>query len=97
MSNPKYRIKWTIHGRQRALERDIDEKLVKLVLDKSIETVYDERRQNYKSYALVPYPSTGQDTYLMVVHNSKFNTEVSIISAMWQTRGGLTRNGFNNI
>ena len=97
MSNSKYRIKWTSHGHQRALERDIDEKLVKIVLDNSIETVYDEKRQNYKSYALVPYPSTGQDTYLMVVHSSKFNTEVSIISVMWQTTGGLKRNGFNNI
>jgi hypothetical protein len=28
---------------------------------------------------------------------SKFNTEVSIISVMWQTKGGLIRNGFDNI
>lgn len=57
---------------------------------------YDNRRQNYKSYGLVPHPSTGQDTFLMVVH-TKFNTEVLVISVMWQTQGGLRRNGFGNI
>ena len=96
MSEPKRKIKWTHHGRQRALERDIDERLVELVLNNPLDTVYDQKRGNYKSYALVPYPTTGQHTYLMVVH-SKFNTEVLIISVMWQTKGGLERNGFSNV
>ena len=91
-----YRIKWTKHAKERAIERDIHEKDVIFVINNPIETVYDERRENYKSFALVNHSLTNKATYLMVVH-SKFNTRVTIISVMWQTTGGLQRNGFNKI
>jgi hypothetical protein len=91
-----YKIKWTKHAKERAIERDIHEKDVIFVINNPVETVYDERRENYKSFALVNHPLTNKTTYLMVVH-SKFNTRVTIISVMWQTTGGLQRNGFNKI
>jgi hypothetical protein len=97
LSKPNYRIKWTRHGRERALERNINEKLVEFVINNPIETIYDDKRENYKSFALVNHPLTDNPTYLMIVHSSKFNTEVSIISAMWQTSGGLKRNGFSKV
>jgi len=89
-------IKWTRHAKQRALERDINEKDVAFVINNSVETIYDDRRENYKSFALVNHSLTNQQTYLMVVP-SKFNTQVSIISVMWQTAGGLQRNGFSKV
>ncbi len=91
-----YNIKWTKHAKERAMERDIREEDVIFVINNPVETVYDERRENYKSFALVNHPIANKTTYLMVVH-SKFNTKVTIISVMWQTMGGLQRNGFNKI
>jgi len=82
---------------ERLLERDIDKKLVEFVIKNPIETFYDQKQQNYKSFALVNHPLTNSPTYLMIVHSNKFNTEVSIISAMWQTSGGLQRNGFSKV
>jgi uncharacterized DUF497 family protein len=92
-----HRIKWTRHATQRALERDISKKDVAFIVNNSVETIFDDERENYKSFALVNHPLTNQLAYLMVVHSSKFNTQVSIISAMWQTVGGLQRNGFSKI
>lgn len=91
-----YRIKLTRHARQRALERDISYKDIEFVINNAVETVYDVERENYKSFALVNHPFTKQSSYLMVVH-SKFNTQVTIISVMWQTSGGLRKNGFDKI
>ena len=91
-----FKVKWTRHAKQRALERDISEKDVAFVVNNPIETIYDDGRENYKSVALVNHQLTNQPAYLMVVH-SKFNTRVSIISVMWQTTGGLQRNGFSKI
>ena len=95
MSGSDFTIRWTQHARQRALERDVSEDLVKHVINNPKEVVYDSVRDNYKSYALVQHSRAHQMEYLMVVHTSKFNTEVSIISVMWTTKGGLRNNGFN--
>ena len=92
-----HKIRWSNHGRQRCQDRDITETLVQSVIDNPIETVFSEKKQNYKSYALVPHPLTGNEAYLMVVHSNKTNIEISIISVMWQTKGGLRTNGFNII
>jgi hypothetical protein len=69
--------------------------MIELVINNSIETVFDNKRQNFKSYALVRHPVTNNEAFLMVVHSSSINTEVMIISTMWQTGGGLRINGFN--
>jgi hypothetical protein len=82
--------------RQRVQERDINTKDIEYVINNASETVYDNKRENYKSFALVNHPLTNVPTYLMVVH-SKFNTHVTIISVMWQTAGGLRKNDFNKV
>jgi hypothetical protein len=65
-----FQVKWTRHAKQRALERDISEKDVAFVINNTVETIYDERRENYKSFALVNHSLTNQPAYLMVVHAS---------------------------
>lgn len=69
---------------------------IEYVINNASETVYDDKRENYKSFALVDHPLSGRPAYLMIVH-SKFNTHVTIISVMWQTVGGLRKNGFNKV
>lgn len=91
-----YRIILTKHAKERALERDINVKDIGFVVNNAVETVYDSERENYKSFALVNYTLTKEPAYLMVVP-SKFNTQVAIMSVMWQTRGGLRKNGFNKV
>lgn len=59
-----FQVKWTRHAKQRALERDISEKDVAFVINNTVETIYDERRENYKSFALVNHPLTNQPAYL---------------------------------
>ena len=90
------RIKLTKYARQRSLERDIDIRDIEFVVNNAVEIIHDNERENYKSFALVNHPLTKEPAYLMVVH-SKFNTHVTIISVMWQTKGGLRKNGFNKV
>lgn len=80
----------------RLTERDITKDQIEGIINNPIETVYDKDSDNYKSYGIVTHPRTLALTYLMVVH-SKFNTEVLIITAMWNTRGGLKNNGFSTV
>jgi len=96
LSRPRIRIILSGHARQRAMERDISEEMIESVINNPIETVFDDERQNFKSYALVRHPSTNNEAFLMVIHSS-INTEVTIISTMWQTTGGLRRNGLDRI
>lgn len=80
----------------RLLERDITREQIEGIINNPSETIYDKDSDNYKSYGMATHPHTLTLTYLMVVH-SKFNTEVSIITAMWNTRGGLKNNGFSTV
>ncbi|MDE1862730.1 MAG: DUF4258 domain-containing protein [Thaumarchaeota archaeon] len=89
-------VKFTKHAKLRALERDVNSEDAEFVINSPIETIFDPERQNYKSFSLVNHPLTKGPAYLMVVHG-KFNTRVTIISVMWQTRGGLRKNGFNKV
>jgi|GEM_PF-1501232 len=97
MSKHNYQIRITKHARSRALERDIRLDMIRDVINNPIETFFDKTRGNYKSVALVKYPSSKQETYLMVIHSDKINTPVIVISTMWQTTGWLRKNGFSKI
>ncbi|NHI04512.1 hypothetical protein DYY67_2313 [Candidatus Nitrosotalea sp. TS] len=97
MSSPKrYSIRLTRHARLRSQQRDISEKQIESIINSPIETVYDPREDNYKSYGLAIHPYTKNQAYLLIVH-SKFNTAVWIISVMWTTKGILKRYGFSTI
>jgi hypothetical protein len=60
----RYRIKLTRHARQRALERDISQNDIEFVVNNASDTVYDDERENYKSFALVNHPLTNKPAYL---------------------------------
>lgn len=95
MQPNNFTFKWTRHASQRASERDIPIPHVEFVIRHSVDTVHDPKRNNYKSYAMVEHPTSRLKEFLLVVHTSKFNTEVSIISVMWTTKGELRKNGFS--
>ncbi|MGI0007734.1 MAG: DUF4258 domain-containing protein [Nitrosotalea sp.] len=86
----------TRHGLMRLLERDITVEQIEGIINNPIETVFDKESGNYLSYGMATHQRFLTLTYLMVAH-SKFNTEVSIITAMWQTKGGLQNNGFSTV
>jgi hypothetical protein len=60
VSGNNFIIRWTRHGLERALERDVTEILVKYVINNPIDTIYDAVRENCKSYAQVRHPNSQQ-------------------------------------
>ncbi len=84
------------HASKRALERSINKKNIKAIINNPIETIYDNKRGNYKSFAAALNPFTKTQEYLLIVH-SKFNTHVTIITVMWINKGGLKKIGFNKL
>lgn len=91
-----FRINWTRHVRQRAVERGIELEQIYEVLLNPIETIFDREQRNYKSYGMPSTPLIKEQPYLMVVH-SKFNTVVTVITAMWKDKGGLRQHDFSKI
>lgn len=91
-----FRINWTRHVRQRAVERGIKLDQIYEVLLNPIETIFDREQRNYKSYGMPSNPLIKEQPYLMIVH-SKFNTVVTVITAMWKDKGGLKQDGFSKI
>lgn len=84
----------TKHGWQRALERYIEKQYIEYVLNNPSETIYDNVRENYKSFGIISNSPFYEQPYLLIVHN-KFNTVVSIITIMWMDKGGLRAHGFS--
>lgn len=78
----------TAHARGRAFERGINEIDIEMVINSPVKTIYSEDEQNFKSYGLVNDPYTNEERYLIVIH-TRLNKYVTIISAMWGTKGGL--------
>jgi len=66
------------------------------VINSPIQTIYDNERQNYKSFGKAEKPPYNEQPYLVVIHN-KINTSVNAITVMWTDKGGLKIIGFNKI
>ena len=92
----KIRIILTKHCKSRAFERYVTTQEISKVINNPIQTIYDDERQNYKSYSKSENPSYKDQPYLVVIHN-KINTSVKIITVMWTDKGGLKIIGFNKI
>ena len=82
------------HGIERALERHVEKQYIEFVLNNPEKTIYDDVRENYKSFGLISDPPFAEQPYLLIVH-SKFNTVVLIITVMWMNKGGLKAHGFS--
>ena len=95
-SSRKSRIRITKHAHSRAIDRGIDIKQIKAVMRNPIETIYDKARRNYKSFGMPAKPLIKEQPYLMIIH-SKFNTTVTVITAMWKDKGGLRVHGFSKL
>jgi hypothetical protein len=89
-------VKISKHANKRALERSISKKNIKTIINNPVETIYDSKRENYKSFGLALNSFTKTQEYLLIVH-SKFNTHVTIITVMWMNKGGLKKIGFNKL
>jgi uncharacterized DUF497 family protein len=83
----KIQILITNHARQRAEERGVELVDVYAILIKPRQTIYDEIRDNYKSYAKV------RNRYLVVIH-TKLNSEVRVITVIPMNKKGVSENGF---
>lgn len=96
-AEPRPKIILTDHVRERAVARGIDESEVIRITQDPIETIYDEKNSNYKSYGLSTDPYTKQTRYLMVIHSGKINNSIKVITTMWTYPQGLKIHGFNKI
>ncbi len=92
-----HRIKLTKHAIERYAQRDITKEQIKQVINNPIETIHDNVRKNYKSFALIEKPPFIGQPYLLVIHDGKFNTVVTVITVMWTDKGGLRANGFSKL
>jgi len=91
------KIKLSIHARERAVSRGIDENEIRRIVVNPIEEVFDEENLNYKCYGQAMDHYTKQTRYLMVVHSGKFNNSVMVITSMWIDPRRLKFYGFSKV
>lgn len=96
MSVKKIRIILTKHCKTRAFERYVTTLEISKLINNPTQTIYDDERQNYKSYTKSENSPYKDQPYLVAIHN-KINTSVKIITVMWTDRGGLKIIGFSKI
>ncbi|CUR52196.1 protein of unknown function [Nitrosotalea devaniterrae] len=92
----KIRIILTNHCKARAVERYVTTQDISKIISNPVQTIYDEERQNYKSFGKAEKPPYPEQPYLVAIHN-KINTSVRVITVMWTDKGGLKIIGFNKI
>jgi Mg2+ and Co2+ transporter CorA len=93
----KTRIILTLHARERAVARGIDEKDIIRIAKNPSETVFDQQNSNYKSYGRAMDNYSKQTRYLMLVHSGNLNNSITIITAMWIDPQRLRSYGFDKI
>jgi len=76
--------------------REISKNDVLRILQNPIETVYDQERNNYKSFGIGTNPPINEQPYLLIVHNT-LNNKIIAITTMWKGKGGLQIHGFSKI
>ena len=92
----KIKIILSKHCKIRAFERGITTENITKIINEPIDMIYDDERQNYKSYGEGKNPPYKDQYYIVVIH-SKINTSVKVITAMWTDKAGLIAIGFNKI
>lgn len=80
-------IQMTDHAKDMAQLRSVSPQEIASVLIQRTQTIYDEERDNYKTYARVG------NRYIVVVH-TKLNSNVRIITVIHKGKKGLLKDGF---
>lgn len=92
----KLKIRYSSHANDRCTDRDITHTQISHVLHNPADTLNDHERGNFKSYALIDNPPFISQPYLLVIY-TKENTNIMVITTMWQDKGGLRAHGFSKI
>lgn len=89
-------ITFTRHAESRLVDREITRAQVTSVLINPREIVRNGSNNNFRCFGTpddIPYPD---EPFLVVIYEQR-NTQITVITVMWQSRGGLIANGFNTI
>ncbi len=90
------RVRITGHCQERMIQREITEEQVHAVVLNPISNIYDSENNNFKCFSLVNDAPYASEPFLLVIYTRHINENV-VITTMWQDKGGLRANGFNNI
>jgi len=89
------RVRITGHCQGRMIQREITEEQIRAVVLNPI-SVIPVNNNKFRCYGSVNNPPYASEPFLLVIYARHIN-EIVVITTMWQDRGGLRANGFNNI
>ena len=89
-------IATTLHCKERMVSRNVTLQQIRQTIHNKIGEFYDPQRNNWKCFGMpddTPYVS---EPYLLVIYG-KEDKNIKVISVMWNDKGGLKANGFNDL